>query len=543
MSTSFPSRGAARVRRSLLTAGALLALLGSTGVAAGAQAKAYGFLFLLGSDTLGIERVTPMGETILGTINLRGQGRLEWSATLAGVGVTREFHIAAFQGTSTDAPALQRAVIRMDGDTARVEISGPNGPGPRQVLPSKAGALMLLSQSAALVDLALARAHATPAPEDTFPVFLVQGGQTLSSRLRIAGDSAWWSVGPSVTPMSLTKEGTMAEAVVAAQNLRMRRVEGATLAAIKIGGPDYSAPAGAPYTATAVRVPAGDHEMAGTLTMPTGAMGRVPAVVTITGSGPQDRDEYIPLVPGYRPFRQLADTLGRHGFAVLRYDDRGTGESGGTFATATSADFANDVRAAVKWLRSRPDIDPRRIFLAGHSEGGLIAPMVAADDPTIAGIVLLAGPGKNGLDIIKFQQRYAIDHDTAFRDPAKRDSVIRLSEKAVAEMAATNPWMRFFFAHDPVATARRVKVPVLVAQGGSDQQVTAEQAGVLGSTLQGAGNRDVTVKVFPDLNHFFLYDPSGNPSNYVKLPSGHIGAEVMGTVVDWLVKHAGGGAR
>lgn len=176
--------------------------------------------------------------------------------------------------------------------------------------------------------------------------------------------------------------------------------------------------------------------------MPNGATGRVPAVVTITGSGAQDRDEYIPLVHGYRPFRQVADTLGRRGIATLRFDDRGTGSSTGAFAGATSADFADDVRSAVRWLRSRPDIDASKIFLVGHSEGGVIAPMVAASDPMLAGIVLLAGAARNGGDIIAFQQRYAIEHDTSVAAPAKRDSVLRAAAGAI-EGLARDPWMAF----------------------------------------------------------------------------------------------------
>src|SRR6185369_16052339 len=159
---------------------------------------------------------------------------------------------------------------------------------------------------------------------------------------------------------------------------------------------DYKAPAGAPFTAEDVTVEAKGFKLAGTLLTPTTGKPPYPAVVTITGSGQQTRDEYLPLagLEKYRPFRQIAEALAARGIAVLRVDDRGVGKSTGvqSLANATSADFADDVRAQIEYLRHRGDIDPRRIALVGHSEGGMIAPMVAASDPQIAAIVLMAAP-------------------------------------------------------------------------------------------------------------------------------------------------------
>src|SRR5215472_5896491 len=143
--------------------------------------------------------------------------------------------------------------------------------------------------------------------------------------------------------------------------------------------PDYSAPPGAPYTAEEVTVntPMG-HTLAGTLTLPKGASRAQPvgAIVTITGSGPEERDEAIGI-DGYRPFRQFADSLARRGIATLRMDDRGTGASKGTFKGATSADFGEDIRAGLAYLRTRPEIDTTHLGLLGHSEGAIIAPIVA----------------------------------------------------------------------------------------------------------------------------------------------------------------------
>jgi dienelactone hydrolase len=181
--------------------------------------------------------------------------------------------------------------------------------------------------------------------------------------------------------------------------------------------PDYSAPADAPYIAEEVVLKtAAGHTLAGTLTLPKGASRAKPvgAIVTVTGSGPQDRDENIGL-QGFRPFRQIADSLARRGIAVLRMDDRGTGASGGTFKGSTSADFADDVRAGLAYLRTRPEIRADRLGVLGHSEGALIAPMVAEKEPTLRAIVLLAGIAQPGRSALHFQLKNQIGHNTNSR--------------------------------------------------------------------------------------------------------------------------------
>jgi pimeloyl-ACP methyl ester carboxylesterase len=203
---------------------------------------------------------------------------------------------------------------------------------------------------------------------------------------------------------------------------------------------------------------------------------RAAEIITSTGSGLQDRDEALPSVAGYRPFRQVADTLARHGIATLRLDDRGYGASGGNGRTATSRDFADDVRAGLEWLRHRPEIDPTRLAIVGHSEGGLIAPMVAATDTALRGIVLLAGPSRTGRDIVGFQQRSAIARAEGLSE-AQRDSLIRVSQAATDSLARSSPWMAQFLEYDPLPTARMVRrTPVLIEQGAPDLQVTADQA-------------------------------------------------------------------
>jgi dipeptidyl aminopeptidase/acylaminoacyl peptidase len=261
----------------------------------------------------------------------------------------------------------------------------------------------------------------------------------------------------------------------------------------------------------------------------------VAAVVTITGSGPEDRDEAIPPVKGYRPFREIADSLARRGIAVLRMDDRGTGGSGGNFAEATSDDFAQDIESGLAYLRTRSDIDGARLALVGHSEGGLIAPIVAARDASVRAIALMAGPGYTGRRILEFQNRYALDHNPKLT-PAARDSVMRhVVPQALDSLDRSYRWMHFFLAHDPLVTARLVRQPVLILQGATDQQVTPEQADTLAAAFRAGGNRSVTVRRFADANHLFLHDPSGNPSGYTTLGDHALRRDVLGTLVDWLV--------
>ena len=302
--------------------------------------------------------------------------------------------------------------------------------------------------------------------------------------------------------------------------------------------PDYSAPADAPYTAedVLVKTPAG-HTLAGTLTLPKGASRAKPvsAIVTATGSGPQDRDEAIGL-PGFRPFRQIADTLARRGIAVLRMDDRGTGESGGTFKGSTSPDFAEDVRAGLAYLRTRPDIRSDRLGVLGHSEGAIIAPMVAEKEPDLRAIVLLAGIAQPGRTALHFQIKNGYERDTTLT-PEKRAELISAIPSRIDAMAAADPWMKFFLTHDPATTMRRVKTPVLILTGSRDQQAVPAEVALMEAAFKEAGNRDVTARVLPDLNHLFVHDTDGFPRNYAKLPPPvMVQADVLELIADWLTK-------
>ncbi|MFT4253758.1 MAG: alpha/beta fold hydrolase [Caulobacter sp.] len=320
-----------------------------------------------------------------------------------------------------------------------------------------------------------------------------------------------------------------------------------------------------PYRAEEVSYvnPASGLKLAGTLTLPQGE-GPFPAAVLITGSGAQDRDETI---YEHKPFLVLADALTRRGVAVLRVDDRGVGGSeAGDLRTATSADFATDVAAGVAFLRARKDIDAGRVGLIGHSEGGVIAPMVAAEDPKIAFLVLMAGTGLPGGEVLKTQARdlalangvpaakaeeqarLVADANAVVlgeADPGKvRPRVVALftergAPQSMAELQGrlfSSAWYKAFLTLDPAVYLRRVRAPVLALNGEKDLQVSAaENLPAIRAAL--AGDRDVTVLALPGLNHLFQTAGTGSPLEYVEIEE-TITPSALATIVDWTVARA-----
>src|SRR5437588_2817630 len=311
---------------------------------------------------------------------------------------------------------------------------------------------------------------------------------------------------------------------------------------------DYSAPLNASFTAEEVTIPAKGYTLAGTLLLPKNAKRLLPVVITITGSGQQTRDEPVPFpnLEKYRPMRQIAEALATRGIAVLRVDDRGVGKSGGrdTLMTATTSSFADDVRAEVSYLRSRPEIDPKRIALVGHSEGGLIAPMVAATDPQIKAIILMAGGGKRGDKISMDQLNDALERATGMSAEDKEKQ--RAQQKEIIQAVETGddlskyppqvrlPWVKEFWTYDPLPTIRKVRQPILILQGALDRQITADQAALLEQAAKSAGNKDVTLHIFPNLNHLFLPAKTGAFAEYSKLETTSIGDDVLKVLGDWL---------
>lgn len=314
--------------------------------------------------------------------------------------------------------------------------------------------------------------------------------------------------------------------------------------------------------------------LAGTLTYPeTG--GPYPAVLLISGSGLQDRNEAI---MGHKPFLVLADYLTRLGIAVLRVDDRGIGGSTGGHSMPTSEDFAGDVITGVKYLKSRPEIDSLRIGLIGHSEGGIIAPMVASRSEDIAFIVLLAGTGVPGDEILYKQgaeilvaegldeKTQAVQRETQerifaiLREEKDDRRATRLVEsllieqiekldtneaaamgdsQAAAEIQAkqaVSPWMRFFIDYDPAPALSKVKCPVLALIGEKDLQVDADQnLPTIEAALKSGGNRNYTVKALPGLNHLFQTAETGSPSEYATIEE-TMAPDVLKLVGDWILQ-------
>jgi len=284
-----------------------------------------------------------------------------------------------------------------------------------------------------------------------------------------------------------------------------------------------------------VVVPGPAGTLAGTLTLPADGRAPFPAVVTLTGSGAHFRDGSRTGEPDYRPFRQIAERLAECGVATLRLDDRGVGGSTGNSDAATAEDTAADARAALHFLRSRRDIDARRLGLVGHSYGGEIAPMVAADDPALAAVVLLAGPARTFRETMRYQLRYRIESDPSI-PAADREAVLAdaMKQQQKNVEASTEEWRRSIQDRDPLPTARRLRMPVLILHGLTDRAVAPEDARLLERTIREAGNPKVELRLFPGVNHHFQHDPVGAREGYDKLPTQDLAPEVLDTLCSWL---------
>jgi uncharacterized protein len=334
-----------------------------------------------------------------------------------------------------------------------------------------------------------------------------------------------------------------------------------------------------PYRAEAVKYEnkAGGVTLAGTLTIPAGA-GPFPAVILITGSGAQDRDETI---LGHKPFLVLADYLSRRGVAVLRVDDRGVGGSTGSIKTSTSEDFAGDVLTGLDFLKGHKEIDARKLGLIGHSEGGIIAPIAAVRSKDVAFIVLMAGTGVPGSQIVEAQGQLILKAGGSSESQMKTEREIQkrlidilvreIDEKiarvklaaAVKEFVAAMPdsdrkalggklgalseaaldgfnnaWFRFFLTYDPRPTLRTLHCPVLAINGSKDLQVPAkENLAEIDKALKAGGNRNVKTVELPGLNHLFQPCKTGGPGEYGTIET-TIDPGALKTIGDWILEKA-----
>jgi pimeloyl-ACP methyl ester carboxylesterase len=333
---------------------------------------------------------------------------------------------------------------------------------------------------------------------------------------------------------------------------------------------------------------ADDVTLAGTLTLPV-APGPHPVVLLLSGSGAQDRDETLKPVAMLKPFALIADALTAAGVGVLRYDDRGVGESTGDRSGLTLDGIRSDASAALDYLASREDIDLARIGLLGHSEGGLISASLGAADPRVAFIVNMAGPAVDGMDVLREQNAAILrssgqpedlissytgfltelyplvlesDEDGAVAlasgyfaalwdnlpDATReltpdKDAWVGLQVDSLVDSLIrdpdTSPWFRSFFGYDPGPDWGRVTVPVLGLFGGKDVQVLADQnAPALRAALESAGNTDFQIVILPDANHLFQAADTGAPTEYPTLEP-EFTADFLPTVVEWLTVRAG----
>ena len=314
--------------------------------------------------------------------------------------------------------------------------------------------------------------------------------------------------------------------------------------------------------------------LAGTFTCPEKG-DNFPAVVLITGSGPQDRDESL---MGHKPFLVLSDYLTRHGIAVLRCDDRGIGKSTGDFSSATTKDFATDALACVEYLKTRKEVDKKHIGLIGHSEGGIIAPMVANQTKDVSFIVMMAGPGLIGEKVLELQSKLiakaegetdeVINQMEKFNTKLYKIAMqVKDSSKAAEEIhkvleefynslndslknpagnskemldAQTkkllSPWFRYFISYDPQTNLSKLKIPVLALDGANDLQVSPKENLVaIERALKKAGNKNYKIVEFPKLNHLFQTSTTGSPNEYSKIEE-TIAPVVLSTIADWILQ-------
>lgn len=333
-----------------------------------------------------------------------------------------------------------------------------------------------------------------------------------------------------------------------------------------------------PYSEVEVVFQNGQVTLAGTLTMPDGS-GRHPAVVMVTGSGAQNRDQEV---FGFKPFRMIADHLSRNGIAVLRYDDRGVGGSSGELSQSTTEDFAEDVIAAVEFLKTLSAIDEGNIGVVGHSEGGLVAPLAASRSEAISFIVMLAGPALRGEEILRAQTQLineaegkpasitaqelfvlsevasAVKDDTGW--DALRDTLVSIMETRIANadfptprgsdvrsfimqqvdaqlQTYRSPWFRFFLIYEPEEALEALRIPVLALFGELDLQVPPHlNAPAMEAALERSRSPSHLVTVIPGVNHLFLPATNGSPREYATIPK-EFEPQFLDLMTTWILAH------
>ena len=311
--------------------------------------------------------------------------------------------------------------------------------------------------------------------------------------------------------------------------------------------------------------------LAGTLTLPN-KNGIFPVVILISGSGPQDRDESF---MGHKPFLVLADDLTKEGIGVLRFDDRGHGESTGDFGNATTEDFSKDVLSAIAYLKTRNDVDLKKIGLIGHSEGGIIAPLAANKSKDVAFMVLLASTGISGTELSVMQSKtlrqFPVKDEVAYEKNTRKAIAIVTSNKSDTEIkkelsahyndflrpiltslnvpdekinlfidsqlkTSLKPWSRYFLQYNPADEIEKLQIPVLSLNGSKDTQVNAKinQEGIRNALIKG-GNKDYKIIELENLNHFFQECETGTMDEYRKIEQ-TFSPTALKEISNWILK-------
>jgi hypothetical protein len=514
------------------------------------------FMIFLRGTAIGIEQAAvsrvPEGWQILST------GRLAQPFDLVArrleVRYTADWKPVSFNIDSTVRGQFQRIITTVDGSTATSEITA--GTETTRKTDTIDPSSLLLPNALYSPYEALAAVLRTAPSGSTLPAYLVPVGPT---EIRV-GDSTTEQIqttarlitakrtrvtlnlanAPTEINIWADESGRLLRMTVPAQGLDVARTDVASVSArqVAISRPNDEA----------VRILANGFSLAGTLSKPTAASRTaLPAVVLIGDSGSADRDE---LIAGIPVLGQLADALADAGFIVLRYDKRGIGQSGGRAEGVTLADYAEDARAAVKFLTSRKDVDGKRIALVGHGEGGLVALMTAAAEKRVAGVALLATPGVSGAELVLQQQEHALAKMN-ISDAEKQARITmqkRINEAAIAgkgldqftadiRRQVEDPAFQNMLTTDPAKLMTRVRQPILIVQGELDTQIAPTNAGRLAALAQARKPPlAADVATLPGVNHLLALSVTGETDEYDKLPLKQISPAVPSAVVDWLKK-------
>lgn len=276
-----------------------------------------------------------------------------------------------------------------------------------------------------------------------------------------------------------------------------------------------------------------DVHIAGTLNIPQLEIGQAaPLVVLVSGTGEQNRDASN-IVPGYAPHAQWAEILERRGVATFRYDKRGVGQSGGEWAAMTLTDHVSDIATIISVLTKRPEIDPEQIIVMGHSEGALIAMMLAQQEMPLAGVVLLAGPGWELHRILSYQAK----NNTERGELSEADyaAAVQKTKRDFLALIDSIPNLKSLMDAKPLELAANVCVPLLIVQGAEDVQVLPQQAGELAAAAALGKSSDITLRVFPAVNHLLTPHDVG-AKDYSELPVKDIAAPVAEFVSGWIAE-------